>query len=63
MNLKRNNTENLLWRSIDALVEEIKAVAIEGQKTVDLWDIMQYTFATLWTAFTQAAREGENVHL
>ena len=63
MNLKRNNTENLLWRSIDALVEEIKAVAIEGQKTVDLLDIMQYTFATLWTAFTQAARRGENVHL
>ena len=63
MNLKRNNTENLLWRSIDALVEEIKAVAIEGQKTVDFWDIMQYTFATLWTAFTQAARRGENVHL
>ena len=59
----RNNTEALIWDSIDGLVEELKAVYKIALGYVSIWDLMQYTAKTVYAALQQAYKEANDVHL
>lgn len=54
MNLSRNETENLIWDSLDALLDEIDEVVREGAEIVPVGDIEKYINAQLKTIITNA---------
>ena len=50
---RRDNTEELLWVSIDNLMQELAEVVKEGRKTVDPIQILEYLVAELPAVFKE----------
>ena len=50
---RRDNTEELLWVSIDNLMQELAEVVKEGRKTVDPIQILEYLMAELPAVFKE----------
>lgn len=50
----RNETENLLWDSIDALIKELDEVITYGARIVPVYDMKQYIDALLATSYRHA---------
>ena len=50
---RRDNTEELLWVSIDNLMQELAEVVKEGRKIVDPIQILEYLMAELPAVFKE----------
>lgn len=50
---RRDNTEELLWVSIDNLMQELAEVVKEGRKIVDPIHILEYLMAELPAVFKE----------
>ena len=50
---RRDNTEDLLWESIDNLIQELAEVVKEGRKIVEPVQILEYLMAELPAVFKE----------
>ncbi len=50
----QDNTEDLIWESIDALMEELRQVVTEARKKVDSVDLLSYILYELGGVFRNA---------